>query len=57
MSAGPGSNGTTVLASTRVQVTWQRGDWRVIAPPSGDWGNSAAVISSLTGYTIFPGER
>jgi hypothetical protein len=57
VSAGPGSNGTTVLASTRIQVTWQQGDWRVVAPPGGDWRNSAAAISSLTGYTIFPGER
>jgi hypothetical protein len=57
VSAGPGSNGTTVLAATRIQVLWQRGDWRVLAPPGGNWGSSAAAISSLTGYTIFPGER
>jgi hypothetical protein len=57
VTAGPGSGGATVLASTRIQVIWLRGDWRVVAPPGGDWGNEAAVISSLTGYTIFPGER
>jgi hypothetical protein len=28
-----------------------------VAPPAGDWAYAAAVISSLTGYTIFPGER
>jgi hypothetical protein len=27
-----------------------------VAPPDGDWGNSATTITSLTGYTIFPGE-
>ena len=54
---GPASNGTTVLASTRIQVLWLRGDWRVVAPPGGNWANAAIAISSLTGYTIFPGER
>ena len=56
-AARPGSNGTTVLAVTRIQVLWQHGDWRVLAPPGGNWANSAAGLSSLTGYTIFPGER
>ena len=33
------------------------GDWRVLAPPGGNWANAAVAVSSLTGYTIFPGER
>lgn len=56
VSAGPGSQGVTVRATTRVEVTWSGGDWRVIAPPGGDWGNAAAGLSSLSGYTIFPGQ-
>jgi hypothetical protein len=56
VSAGPGSGGTTVRASVQVQVTWDGGDWKVIAPPGGDWGNSAALLTSLDGYTIFPGQ-
>jgi hypothetical protein len=28
----------------------------VVAPPGGDWGNSAAELSSLAGYTVFPGQ-
>ena len=56
VSAGPGSQGVTVRASTRVEVVWQGGDWRVVAPPGGDWGNAAARLSSLDGYTIFPGQ-
>jgi hypothetical protein len=56
LSEGPGSGGATVLAATRIEVLWQRGDWRVIAPPGGDWASSATSISSLTGYTAFPGE-
>ena len=43
-------------ATVRVQVTWSGGDWRVVAPPGGDWGNAAAVLSSLSGYTVFPGQ-
>ena len=32
------------------------GDWKVIAPPGGNWGNSATELSSLSGYTVFPGQ-
>ena len=56
VTAGPGSDGTTVLAATRIEVIWRHGDWRVVAPPGGDWANAATAISSLTGYRIFPGE-
>jgi hypothetical protein len=28
----------------------------VVAPPGGDWGNAAAGLSSLSGYTAFPGQ-
>ncbi|MGH3219222.1 MAG: hypothetical protein ACRDPY_11020 [Streptosporangiaceae bacterium] len=54
VSAGPGLQGGTVRAVTRVQVLWAGGDWRVIAPPGGDWGNSAAPVTSLNDYTNFP---
>ena len=57
VTAGPTANGTTVLASTRIQVLWLSGDWRVVAPPGGNWANAALAISSVTGYTLFPGER
>jgi hypothetical protein len=57
VSAAPGSQGTTVRAVVRVQVTWSGGDWRVTAPPGGDWGNAAAGLSSLSGYTLFPGQE
>jgi hypothetical protein len=56
VSAGPGSLGVTVRAVTQVQVTWDGSDWKVIAPPGGDWGNSAARLTSLNGFTIFPGQ-
>jgi hypothetical protein len=56
VSAGPGSQGVTVMAVTRIEVVWSGGDWRVVAPPGGDWGNAAAWLSSLSGYTIFPGQ-
>ena len=54
--AGPGSNGATVRASVQMEVVWDGGDWKVVAPPGGDWGNSAAELSSLAGYTTFPGQ-
>jgi hypothetical protein len=55
VSAGPGANGGTVRASVQMEVVWDGGEWKVVAPPGGDWGNSAAELSSLTGYTAFPG--
>ncbi|MEU7004182.1 hypothetical protein [Nonomuraea sp. NPDC046570] len=51
VSAGPTPSGGTVRASTRIQVRWQDGDWRVVAPLGGDWGNTATQVTSLEGYT------
>lgn len=56
VSAGPGDGEATVRASVQVEVVWDGGDWKVVAPPGGDWGNSAAELSSLAGYTAFPGQ-
>ena len=56
VSACPGSQGTTVRASTRLQVLWDRTDWVLVAPPGGSWPGSASVLSSLAGYTVFPGQ-
>jgi hypothetical protein len=39
-----------------MEVVWDGGDWKAVAPPGGDWGNSAAALSSLAGYTAFPGQ-
>jgi hypothetical protein len=51
VSAGPNTTGGTVRASTRIQVRWHDGDWRVVAPLGGDWGNTAVQVKSLDGYT------
>jgi hypothetical protein len=56
VSEGPGTSGAPVLVATRIEVVWHHGDWRVIAPPGGDWANSAIPVSSLTGYTTFANE-
>jgi len=54
VSAGPGDHGATVRAATRIEVEWRGRDWQVVAPPGGDWGNSATQLTSLDGYTTFP---
>src|SRR6266568_1918072 len=56
VTEGPGSGSATVTTATRIELVWQRGDWRVIAPPGGDWSSSATPISSLAGYTTFANE-
>jgi hypothetical protein len=53
VAAAPDPAGGTVRASTRISVRWQDGDWRVVAPLGGDWGNTAAHVTSLDGYTRF----
>ena len=56
VSEGPASNGTTVLAVTRIRLRWLRGDWRVVAPPRGTWSSSATTVASPSGYISFPSE-
>lgn len=52
VTSGPAADGTPVLVLTTLQVVWLRGDWRLVAPPSGDWARASTQISSLAGYTI-----
>jgi len=48
---------STVMAATTIRVTWHQGDWRVIAPPHGNWAAAATAVSSLAGYITFTSER
>jgi hypothetical protein len=57
VTIGPAGNGTQVLAVTRLQVVWQHGDWRLVAPAKGDWANASTALTSLTGYVLLSGER
>jgi hypothetical protein len=52
-----GADGAVIYAAIQVQAQWMNGDWRVVAPPGGDWGNSATEIQSLNGYLLFPGQE
>ncbi len=56
IAEGPGETSTTTLVATQIQAEWIGGDWRLVAPPGGDWGNSAAQVPSLNGYLTFPGQ-
>lgn len=51
-----GVPGAGDYAVTQVQVVWLHGDWRAVAPPGGDWANSAAQVNSAEGFTAFPGQ-
>ena len=51
-----GAGGAAVYVATRIQVEWLNDDWRVVAPPGGDWGNSAAQVTSPAGYVAFAGQ-
>lgn len=54
VSAAPDGAGGVALAVTWIAVRWRDGDWRVVAPPGGDWGNAAAALESLRGFSTFP---
>lgn len=49
-------SGTVIDAATEMQVQWADGDWELVAPPGGDWDNATTRITSLSGYTLFPGQ-
>lgn len=54
VTSGPGTDGSPVLVVTRLRVIWRHGDWRLVAPPAGNWAKASTQLSSLAGYTIFP---
>lgn len=43
---GAGEAGAPVFTEYRVGLIWVEGDWRVIAPPWGDWSGVARVVSA-----------
>jgi hypothetical protein len=53
VSGAPGTGGYVV---TRIQAERTGGDWRVLAPPGGDWSGSATQVQSPAGFTAFPGQ-
>jgi len=57
VTTSQGASGSLVLVMTRLRVAWLRGDWRLYAPPDGDWANAATAISSLAGYTLLSAGR
>jgi hypothetical protein len=57
VTEGTSSDGAVIYAVTQIQVQWQAGDWRVVAPPGGNWGSDATQIPSLNGYLMFPGQE
>jgi hypothetical protein len=49
----PGPDGAPQLASALVQLSWVDGDWRLVAPPFGDWSRVRTLLpaSAADGYT------
>ncbi|KLL10015.1 hypothetical protein BL254_19910 [Protofrankia sp. BMG5.30] len=49
-----GPTSTTVYATVRIELRWERGDWRVVAPPGGLWSTVSTRIASTAGFQLFP---
>jgi hypothetical protein len=49
----PGPDGLPQLASALVQLSWIDGDWRLVAPPTGDWSRVRTLLPApaANGYT------
>jgi len=47
------STGGVNLVDLRLEVRWERSDWRLLAPPAGQWTNAATALTSLTGFQLF----
>ncbi|SBW18259.1 hypothetical protein FDG2_0592 [Candidatus Protofrankia californiensis] len=53
-TAAEDATGTTVYAAGRVELRWERGDWRVVAPPGGSWSTVTGRVASTAGFQLFP---
>ncbi|MGI5213878.1 hypothetical protein [Plantactinospora sp. CA-290183] len=53
----PDDEGGVARAATVVQVSWSGSDWRLIAPPQGDWSTVRALVGPavVRSYTPLPG--
>jgi glycine/D-amino acid oxidase-like deaminating enzyme len=39
-----------IYGDSRVELRWQDGDWRVVAPPGGNWDATTVVVAAPAGY-------
>ncbi|MFI5843883.1 hypothetical protein ACIA8K_29715 [Catenuloplanes sp. NPDC051500] len=46
-----------VLLEVAVRARWSDGDWRIVAPRDGLWGDDARVAADTAGFLWFPVER
>jgi len=53
----PDGTGRLGLASAIVQVSWSGTDWKLIAPPGGDWSRVRTPVdaTAVAGYVPLPG--
>ncbi len=42
-------------ADYRAELRWAEGDWRLVAPPAGNWQAVLTVVADAAGYTRFGG--
>lgn len=54
VESAAGANGQPVYVDARYELRWSVGDWRLVAPPTGNWRAVGNQVTSLTGYTLFP---
>jgi hypothetical protein len=55
MSTPATSTQSVVYVAFHLEVRWTGGDWRLLAPPGGQWSNNTVQVTSTAGYIPFPG--
>ncbi len=51
---GPGTDGRPMWASTVVQVEWVDDDWKLVAPPMGDWATVRTIVPATAVASVQP---
>ncbi|WP_131831148.1 MULTISPECIES: hypothetical protein [unclassified Frankia] len=49
-----GGGDDVVSVTMRVEVNWADGDWRVVAPPTGEWFDAFSADGDMSGFILFP---
>jgi hypothetical protein len=54
LAEGPGQDGAPQRVALLVQLSWVDGDWRLVAPPLGDWSRVSTLLAASATETFIP---
>lgn len=54
LAKGAGTDGSPQLVALLVQLSWEDGDWRLVAPPMGDWSRMSTLLAASAAESFTP---